>query len=161
MMDEDDRIEIDTSRLSARWDTDYESANYLSDGMQEIESVLAGLFRCQYYQHVLTRAQNVFRMSFALQSQQKSGNAVFKPSRRGNPNAESSNDTRRRYSRRKAFVVSAIVVSLKEFGVSLPGHPSDRSTIDILSCSVPGDLRITLQSVKKCCRELGLDMRLH
>jgi hypothetical protein len=159
ILDDDDRREMDTSRMSARWETDDDSANYLSEGMHEIETSLAGIFGSQYYQHVLLRAQNLFQQSYALQSQQKTGSAAFKPSRRGQQNTDSSIDTRRRYSRRKAFVISAIVASLKEFGLSLPGHPSDRATVDILSCSVPGDLRITIQSVKKCCRDLGLDMR--
>jgi len=133
-----------------------EPDDYLSQGLREVEDALSLHFRGKPFpKHVFIRAKDLFQKSHEVQLQQKAGDVAFKKHRR------SSNNTshRVRYSRRKAFVITAIVVALKEFGVSLQGRVriSDKDTIDLLSDSVPGNSTVSIGSVKSCCRDLCLD----
>eukprot|EP00009_Paramoeba_aestuarina_P009415 CAMPEP_0201522626 /NCGR_PEP_ID=MMETSP0161_2-20130828/18435_1 /ASSEMBLY_ACC=CAM_ASM_000251 /TAXON_ID=180227 /ORGANISM="Neoparamoeba aestuarina, Strain SoJaBio B1-5/56/2" /LENGTH=350 /DNA_ID=CAMNT_0047921535 /DNA_START=113 /DNA_END=1166 /DNA_ORIENTATION=+ len=133
-----------------------EPDDYLSQGLREVEDALSLHFRGkQFPKHVAIRAKDLFQKSHEIQLQQKAGDVAFKKHRR------SSNNTshRVRYGRRKAFVITAIVVALKEFGVSLQGRVrmSDKDTISLLSDSVPGNSTVSIGSVKSCCRDLCLD----
>jgi len=136
--------------------TQSEGDDYLSQGLREIENALSLHFRGrQFPKHVSIRAKDLFRKSFEIQLQQKAGDVAFKKHRR------SSNHTshRVRYGRRKAFVITAIIVALKEFGVALQGRmrTGDKETIALLSDSVPGNNTVSVGSVKSCCRDLCLD----
>ena len=140
-------------------DRQVEPDDYLSQGLREVGDALSFHFRGkQFPKHVAIRAKELFQKSHEIQLQQKAGDVAFKKHRR------SSNNTshRVRYGRRKAFVITAIVVALKEFGVSLQGRVrmSDKDTISLLSDSVPGNSTVSIGSVKSCCRDLCLDDRI-
>jgi hypothetical protein len=132
-----------------------EADNYLSLGLREIENALSFHFSGrQFPNHVALRAKDIFRKSYEIQLQQKVGDLAFKKQKRSVTNPSSN---RVRYGRRKAFVVTSVIVALKEFGVSLPGRPTDKETTAMLNKSIPGNLTIKLSSVKTCCRDLGLE----
>ena len=126
---------------------------YLHNGLEDIDQALQYHFAGrQFPRHVSKRAKELFKRSYELQSQQKDGDVAFRRNR------GDSSSRRKRFARRKAFVVTAIVVSLKEFGLSLNGRmrQSDSQAIAALSETVSGGSKIRLTSVKSCCRTLSL-----
>jgi len=133
-----------------------ETDDYLRNGIREIQKALVYHFKGRPFpDHVSHRAKALFTQSYHIQSQQKAGDVLFTKSR--GSSVYSSN--RKRYARKKAFVVTSIMVALKEFGVSILARhrTSDKETVIELSSSVPGNFPVSLASVRSCCRALGLD----
>jgi len=129
---------------------------YLHNGLEDIDHALQLHFAGrQFPRHVCKRAKELFTLSYEWQKNQKAGDVSF---RRNRGEGAAPAGKRKRFARRKAFVVTAIIVALKEFGLSLCGRTrlGDKEAIATLSDTVPGGSKIRLTSVKSCCRSLSL-----
>mmetsp|Transcript_9015 Transcript_9015/g.12079 ORF Transcript_9015/g.12079 Transcript_9015/m.12079 type:complete len:325 (-) Transcript_9015:51-1025(-) len=131
-----------------------EGDNYLRNGLQEVERALRSYFEGSpvFPQHAYNRAKQLFEVSFLLQAQQKIGSVAFY-----NPRlSQNGRGNRKRFARRKTFVITAIIVALKEFGLR---RDSDKKTVAELSRTVAGTAKVGLASVKSCCTTLSLDIK--
>ena len=132
---------------------------YHHNGLEDIDHALQFHFAGrQFPRHVSKRAKELFKNSYELQLSQKDGGAAFRPNRGDGAAHQAQIRKRKRFARRKAFVVTAIVVAMKEFGLSLNARTrkSDADVVEALSETVPGGSKIRLTSVKSCCRSLSL-----
>lgn len=137
--------------------SDRQTEEYLGNGLREMEEAINSVFGEWQYPHLAMRARDIFRRAVAIQAEQKEGVAKFNHRR-----ASDNGEHRLRFGRRKAFVITAIVIAMKEFGLSLPGGKKrkDRDAVRALSDVIPGKQKVSLDSVKSCCSTLGIQIRL-
>jgi len=116
---------------------------FLWEGLRNIEDVLYKLYNGDTTnKRVSERAKELFQKAFHFQVQQKKGAIEMK--RSGGKNL--ANKNRQKFSRRKQFVITALIEALKEAGIS-------RWKIEDLSEQMEG-IQVSQYSVENCLKDL-------
>lgn len=113
-------------------------------GITEIEYAVSYFFKhVPICKSLIIRATDIFKTVAKVQNDQK------------------RMIVRKRHSRQKAFVISSIIVGMRQLGLNISNPLTntklsrDKQNIEELNRVVPGEIVITINCVKKCCRELG------
>jgi len=143
-----------TAKKSDRQRTGEDSAAmFLAHGLADLEVIFEKVFKREH-RHVYSRAREIFKKAAEVQTHQKNGSATFR-SRRYDPNT-----TRKRFGKRRAYVVTAYMVAMKLVGVvGIPGTTirKDEDVLAALSVATSGNQSVALRSVKDCSKILGYD----
>jgi hypothetical protein len=125
-----------------------------TSGIVDIECAVSYFFKyASICRSLIIRATDIFKIVAKMQNDQKQRTVQT-------PRTSQQYKCRKRYGRQKAFVISSIIIGMKQLGLNIDPLTNtklsrDKQNIEELNRVVSGETLITISSVKKCCRELG------
>ncbi len=139
---------------------------YEQAGLGDIEYAVSNVFRdVSLSRSLVSRANAIYKMSVDLQKNQK--DYIYKISCQKAPQTPRrstntlSKSFRQRFCRRKAFALTSIIIVMKQLGLHIANYDHmkaktrDRHDIEVLNRFITGQVNVSIQSVKTCCRNLG------
>jgi len=141
---------LDDSIRSSHYRLDTED-EFLHEGFKIIDDAMSRLFPDIMHQSAKRLAQFYFKQAFKMQLDEKKGLSQMKRKPIGAAQADTSK--RKKFSRRKAFIVSSILAALRRESIMKP----DCSWYDVqdLNGLVEGK-KVSQNSKNKCWRELDI-----
>lgn len=125
-----------------------EDKEFLWEGLKNVDDTIFRLCNGDTTNKaVAERAKELFQKAFYRQMEQKKGNLVMKKA--SGPKTTNGGGIRKKFSKRKQYVVSCIYQALTEEGLSA-------WNIATLSNLVEGEMNVSQSSVDTCLEEIGL-----
>lgn len=127
--------------------------DFIQDGYQSIDDAFNRLFPDIGHDSAMRLAKYYFKMAFQSQLEQKRGTKAMKRKAKGDLSQ------RKKFARRKAFVVAAILAALRKECIRRPdtkaGDPNEWFDVFDINRYVEGK-DVTQKSKQKCWKELGI-----
>ncbi len=169
-----DEIEPSVPRSSKPSHQKSGTLNYEESGLGEIEYVVTEIFHdVSLYRSLVSRASEIYKLSVDLQKNQKDKLCIScekaktqTPKKSSKSRASRNCACRPRFCRQKAFVLTSIIIAMKQLGLRIGNYDDacqdtkaksrDRYHMEVLNRFIPGTVNVSIQSVKTCCRDLKL-----
>lgn len=132
--------------------------HYEKLGRKQIENAVFHLFsNSSLAGSLIVRATEIYKKSVELQQKQKEISCDQKPCCR---RRDRKFHCRVRFARQKAFLVTSIIIAMKQLGLQIltnkmTAKTRDRHHIKMISQHIEGTINVSINSVKGCCRDLG------
>jgi hypothetical protein len=115
-----------------------EDDQFLWDGLEDIDNIADKLWPGERgNQSVITRAKQLFENAFRVQQLEKAEPPSNQSSRRNGP--------RKKFAKRKQYVVTSLYKALRENGVYTWG-------IDEIDALAPGNIKVSRKAMSRCMR---------